>query len=100
MPSPHPTQSVILYPDVQEAIAKLMETTGQHKGAILKEALKLGLSVLEDRHGLTSSRRVSEMTEEQLRAIVRQEVAAAVWDEEKFMPNFRKQLQAEVEQES
>jgi hypothetical protein len=86
MPTPHPTQSVILYPQIQAAIAKLMQATGQHKSAVLKEAVEVGLSVLQDRHGLTSSKRVSEITEDQLRSIVRQEVAVALREDIEVNP--------------
>jgi hypothetical protein len=76
MPTPHPRLTVIVYPSVEESIEKLMEAADLHKSAIIKEALEVGIGMLEHKYGLTSSRRVSEMTEEQLRTIVRQEVAA------------------------
>jgi|GEM_PF-3099238 len=78
MPTPHGRVTIITPPDTEVSIADIMKATGHHKSAVLKEALDLGLIALKDKHQLTSSKRVSEMTEEQLRAIVRQEVAAVV----------------------
>jgi hypothetical protein len=81
MPTPHGRVTIITPPETEVAIAELMKATGRHKSAVLKEALDLGLTALKDRHQLTASKRVSEMTEDQLRAIVRQEIATALREE-------------------
>jgi hypothetical protein len=57
-----------------------MEVTGLHKSAIIKEALEVGIGVLEHKYGLVSSKRVSEMTEDNLRLLVQQELAGLVKD--------------------
>jgi predicted DNA-binding protein len=66
----HPRLSVTLHPSVEESIEKLMEATGLHKSAIIKEALEVGINSIEHKYGLTTSRRVSEMTQDELAALM------------------------------
>ena len=101
MPTPHGRVTIITPQETEVAIADLMEATGRHKSAVLKEALHLGLTALKDKHNLTSSKRVSEMTEEQLRAIVREEVAAAnQFDPVAFKEAFDKKLRESLKSPS
>jgi metal-responsive CopG/Arc/MetJ family transcriptional regulator len=71
------TKMVRISVPIQQSIAERLDAIAEEQclstAAVVRKLVDIGLSELK-----SSSRRVSEMTEEQLRAIVRQEVSEAV----------------------
>jgi len=70
MPTPHARATIITPPDTEAVIEELMQVTGRHKSAVLKEALDLGLAAMRDNNGLTSSKRLVAMTKDELAALM------------------------------
>jgi hypothetical protein len=50
MPTKHTRIGAMVYPHTDADIERLMELTGHHKSAIIREALEVGAKVLLKRH--------------------------------------------------